>query len=216
MRALIYDTETTGLPDWKQPSELPHQPHLVEISALLYDVDTRELIESMHAIVRPNGWEIPAETVEVHGITTERALAEGISEPEALAEFMALHAKADVRVAHNESFDARLLRIAIKRYGDGKQDWERFTQQARDEIADAFKERPAYCTCNNAKPIIKLPATAAMKRSGKGHWFKPPNLQEAHQFFLGEGFEGAHSATADAEACARVYFALLDRVKAAA
>ena len=45
--------------------------------------------------------------------------------------------------------------------------------------------------------------------------FKPPNLQEAHQFFLSVPFEGAHSALADAEACARVYFALQARAKVA-
>lgn len=27
--ALVYDTETTGLPDWHQPSDAPQQPHLV-------------------------------------------------------------------------------------------------------------------------------------------------------------------------------------------
>lgn len=213
---LVYDTETTGLPDWKQPSEAEHQPHLVEVAALLFDAATRELVDSVHTLIRPDGWEIPAETIEVHGITMERAAAEGIAEPEALATFLALHARADLRVAHNESFDARLMRIALKRYGDGKPDWERFTQQAKDEIADEFKARLAYCTCNSAKPIMKLPATAAMQRSGKGHWFKPPNLQEAHEYFLGDKFEGAHSALADAHACARVYFALQDKVAAAA
>lgn len=216
MHILVYDTETTGLPDWKQPSEAEHQPHLVELAALLFDGTSRELVDSLHTLIRPDGWEIPAETIEVHGITMERATAEGIAEPEALAKFLALHARADVRVAHNEYFDARMFRIALKRYGDGKTDWERFTQQAKDEIADEFKARTAYCTCNSAKPIMKLPATAAMQRSGKGHWFKPPNLQEAHEFFLGEKFEGAHSALADAHACARVYFALQDKLAAAA
>lgn len=210
MLALIYDTETTGLPDWKQPSEAPHQPHIVELAALLYDTDTCELVDSMHTLVRPDGWTIPDDVAAIHGITTERAAAEGIHEAEALAKFLALHQRACLRVAHNESFDARLLRICIKRHAPGD------TQEARDAIADTFKAAPAYCTCNAAKPIMKMPATDAMRRSGRASWFKPPNLQEAHQFFLGVPFEGAHGAMADAEACARVYFALQARAKVAA
>lgn len=37
---------------------------------------------------------------------------------------------------------------------------------------------------------------------------KLPHLQEAHQHFLGKAFDGAHGALADAQACARVYYAL--------
>lgn len=202
MHILAYDTETTGLPDWKQPSESEHQPHLVEICGLLYDTDTRELVDSYHTLVKPDGWEIPQDVIDVHGITNERAAAEGVPEAEALAAFLALHDRAELRVAHNQYFDARILRIAIKRYGAGAD------QEARDILAESFKAAPAFCTCNSAKPIMRLPATEAMRRSGKGHWFKAPTLQEAHEHFIGEPFEGAHSARADAMACAAIYFAL--------
>ena len=36
--ALFYDTETTGLPDFKAPSEAQHQPHIVQLAALLVDL----------------------------------------------------------------------------------------------------------------------------------------------------------------------------------
>jgi DNA polymerase-3 subunit epsilon len=205
---LAYDTETTGLPLFKDPSEDPRQPHLVELCGLLYDEERRELVDSYHAIIRPDGWTIPDDVAKIHGITTERALAEGVPEAEALAAFLALHRRSTLRVAHNESFDARILRIAIKRYGHGAFAWEQLTQEQRDAIADEFKAAPAFCTCNKAKPIMQLPATDAMRKSGRGSWHKPPNLQEAHQHFLGRSFDGAHGARADAEACARIYFAM--------
>jgi len=207
MKPIVYDTETSGLPDWKEPSEAPQQPHLVEIAALLFDGTTE--IDRFHAIVRPDGWEIPEEVSKIHGITTERALDVGLPEPEAVARFLAMHAQSDMRVAHNESFDARILRIALKRYGNGASGWDMLTQDERDAIADAFKAAPSYCTCTAAKPLMKLPPTEKMLANPRfRNSYKQPNLQEAHQHFLGKTFDGAHGALADAEACARVFFAL--------
>jgi len=206
---LVYDTETTGLPDWSQPSDAPQQPHLVEIAALLFDDDGSE-VEHFTALVKPDGWAWGAdnEAFKVHRITAARAEAEGIPEAKALAGLLALHARAALRVAHNESFDARMIRIAIKRYGDGMAGYELISADQRNVLADSFKAAPKYCTMNAAKPIMRLPATEAMVAAGKGHLFKAPSLQEAHQHFIGRGFEGAHGALADARACARVYFAM--------
>lgn len=207
MKILVFDTETTGLPEWSIPSEDPSQPHIVEIAAILFDDGTE--IDRFHTIIKPDGWVIPDDVAAIHGITTERALDEGMPEAEAVAGFLALHARSDMRVAHNESFDARILRIAFKRYGNGATGWEQLTQDERDAIADAFKARPAYCTSNAAKPLMKLPPTPKMLASPRfRNSFKQPNLQEAHQHFLGATFDGAHGALADAEACARVYFAM--------
>ncbi len=99
MKPLVYDTETTGLPDWSQPSESPQQPHLVEIAALLFDGSTE--IEAFHALVKPDGWAWDAdnEAFKTHGITVERCMDEGIPEPEAVARFLALHA-VRAEVAH--------------------------------------------------------------------------------------------------------------------
>jgi DNA polymerase III epsilon subunit-like protein len=202
MKILAFDTETTGLPDWNQPSEAPQQPHLVEIAAILFDDGVK--VETFHALIKPNGWEWDAdnEAFKTHGITVERCMTVGIDEAEAVARFLALHAKADMRVAHNENFDARILRIAIKRHADPD-------ECNADAIAEAFKAAPKYCTCNAAKPIMKLPPTEKMLANARfRNAYKPPNLQEAHQHFLGKAFDGAHGALADAQACARVYYAL--------
>lgn len=199
MKPIFFDTETTGLILYKEPSEDPRQPHIVEIAALLHD-DAGALVETFHAIIRPDGWVIPDEVSAIHGITTERAMDEGIPEHEALSLFLALHVRADIRVAHNESFDQRIIRIAIKRfYGE--------TQDERDTFADAFKTAPKYCTMKASTKPCGLPPTPAMLAKGM-RWNKNPTMAEAHRHFFGEDFEGAHSALSDAQACARVYYAL--------
>ena len=59
--AAVYDTETTGLPDFKAPSESEHQPHIVQLACALVDLDSRQITESMDVIIRPDGWKIPAD-----------------------------------------------------------------------------------------------------------------------------------------------------------
>ena len=189
---LVYDCETTGLPDFKAPSEAPHQPHLVQVAALLVDPTDWSERASFHAIVKPEGWTIPAEVVAVHGITTERAAAIGIPEKLAVSMVKHLWELADLRIAHNQGFDARILRIALLRHGSR-------------ELADRWKDAPGFCTADAFEPLCRLPPTDRMKAAGRGDQFKRPKLVEALKWATGTDLEGAHDAMADTRACLRLY-----------
>lgn len=193
MDLYTFDTETTGLPDWKAPSDAPHQPHLVDIAARLYN-DEGHLLDAFEAIIKPAGWIIPDDVAAIHGITTERAMDEGIPEEEALERFLAFHARAELRVAHNVSFDDRIIRIALKRYHS-------------ETLAESYKAGNSYCTCQNSRDIVQIPPTGRMLRAGFNK-FKNPTLGEAYQHFFKEELQGAHRAMTDSKACARIYFAL--------
>lgn len=196
---LFFDTETTGLPLWGEPSEDPRQPHIVQLSALLVEEDTRKVVEELDVLVKPEGWTIPDEVVAIHGITTEHALEHGISEAEALRRFLALHELCDERVAHVENFDQRIIRIALKRYRS-------------DEAADAWKAAPAQCTGKMTALIMQMPLA---KKTPWAKW-KTPKLAEAYLEFIGKPMAGAHSAGADTRACMEIFFAVHDRLAAAA
>lgn len=189
-----YDTETTGLPLFRDRSDDPRQPHLVQLAMLLLNDDGTERTHC-NVIIRPDGWTIPPEVAAIHGITHERAMDEGIDENVAVAMFVAMQGQGGVRVAHNESFDRRILRIAMTR-----------ALFARDFI-EAIEERQAFCTCEAAKPIVNLPPTEKMLAAGiTGP--KSPKLEECIRHFFGEDMEGAHDALVDVRACARLYFHL--------
>ena len=195
---LFYDTETSGLPLWNEPNEDPRQPHLVQLAAILVDPETRQVLSTLDVIVRPDGWTIPDDVVAVHGITTEKAAALGVPESLALKMLLAMHERCELRVAHNEPFDMRMVLIAIKRLlGDDY------------GLADYWKEQPAACTQRLSTPILQIPATDRMRVAGRFH-YKSANLSEAHRHFFGVDFDGAHSALADVQACMRVYFAIQD------
>ena len=199
MYILAYDTETSGLPLFREPSDSPGQPHIVQLAAALVNTDTREIVQSLDVIIRPDGWEIPDEVAAIHGITTEKAQDVGISEETALSAFLDLWA-CRPRVAHNETFDQRVIRIAIKR----------FFGVVADTRCDLWREAPVECTARLSTSIVNLPPTEKMKRAGRNHP-KTPKLSEAYEHFTGRPLENAHSAMADVLGCLEVYWAIKDQ-----
>lgn len=193
--ALFYDTETTGLPLFDQPSEDPRQPHIVQLGACLVDIDTRATIASLDVICKPEGWTIPDEVCKVHGITTEHALAVGIPERLAVELLLELWRGTVPRIGHNEQFDARIFRIALMRHAP--------------LFADPWKEGAAQCTAALATPLCKLPPTPRMLAAGRKH-YKTANLGEAFKHFTGRELDGAHNSMVDVRACMDVYFAIKD------
>ncbi|WP_020408972.1 3'-5' exonuclease [Hahella ganghwensis] len=197
MRCIFaYDTETTGIPDWKSPSGAEHQPHIVQLGAVLADLDSRKIIKTLDLIIKPDGWTIPQETIDVHGITNEQAMDEGIPEDEALNQLLSLWG-GHLRVAHNRTFDQRIVRIACKRY-------------STEAVTEAWADKDSHeCSMLMAKPIMQL---TPKNRYG----FKPPKLEEAYRFFTGNELQNAHSALPDAMGCLEVYFGIQDHLKKAA
>ena len=198
--ALFYDSETSGLPLFSEPSEDPRQPHIVQLGARLVDLEDRKIISTLDVVISPEGWEIPDDVAAIHGITTEQARAVGVSESLALGMLLDLWGNAETRIGHNEQFDARIVRIAQHRFDCSD--------------LEVWKDGAAECTQRLATPILKLPPTDKMKRAGfiKN---KSANLGEAYRFFTGRDLVGAHTARADADASKAVYFAIVDGVREA-
>lgn len=206
MRLFFYDTETTGLPLFREPSEDPRQPHIVQLAASLVDSETRRTIASIDVITRPDGWTIPDEVAAIHGITTEHANDVGIDAKLALDMALDLWRVSHARVAHNEQFDARLVKIQIRRH---------LPAGYSLDAADKWSAGAAECTQILSTPHVKAPPTAKMIAAGRNH-YKSANLGEAYKHFTGKDLENAHSARADVDACIEVYFAIQDQARAAA
>src|SRR5574337_728286 len=110
MTILFFDTETTGLPDFKAPHDAEKQPHIVQLAGILCDDDGSVI--SKLSMILDNGVVIPEVASNIHGITTARAAKFGCPPTVALAPFFHLWVQADVVVAHNIEFDIFLLKTA--------------------------------------------------------------------------------------------------------
>ena len=197
MKVLVFDTETTGLVDFKLPADHPQQPHICEVSAV-WTRGPGEHETALDTLIQPMGWTVPQDASEVHGITTEMCEQDGVPLSDALVALKRLFDQADRIVGYGVAFDLKLVRGACRRLG--MDDGYASTNPKKFDVM-------AKCT-----PICKLPPTPKMLASGiKRH--KTPNLTEAAKIMLGRDLEGAHQALVDVEATADLYW-LIDGQRA--
>ena len=107
---LFFDTETTGIPDRaaKWDVDFMEYPHVVQM-AWIHGCK----VESH--IIRPDGWEIPDETVEIHGITNEYALEHGEPFAAVVDLFIQDCHDAGLICGHNIHFDTGIVKANILR-----------------------------------------------------------------------------------------------------
>ena len=184
---LIYDTETTGLAkDFSAPpTDTDNWPRMVQIAWQLHD-KTGKLLENKSFIIYPDGFDIPFNAVQIHGITTEKAQKEGILLTEVLNEFRKVLQKVKILGGHNLSFDQGVVGAEFVRSGLDYKEIE-------FPIADTMWASRDFCA---------LPG-------GRGGGFKPPTLSELHKILFGTAFDEAHNASADVNATARSFMELI-------
>ena len=185
---LFFDTETVGLPkEYDAPAEdTANWPRMVQLSWILTDNQGNYLSKGNY-IIRPDGFVVPAEAANIHGITTERALAEGVPLDSAMMLFMRDLDSAEYIVGHNVSFDIHVVGAEMIRLG----------------MEDVLSPMKAYCTMIASTEYCKLPGNY-------GH-YKWPKLQELHKKLFGYEFDGAHDSAADIEATCKCFWEMRRR-----
>lgn len=189
MYTLFFDTETTGFPNKKLPTEHRDQPHLLQL-AFIVDDKTGNTVDEFCEIIKPTlTFQVPEAAYRIHGISYDRALKVGASGDFVLSLFHEWWSKCDRVVAHNYAFDVELMKITFARSS--------IKRKKRATVPDV------YCTMLRGTNVLKIPG-----RYGKYKW---PSLDEAYRVLVDKsGFEGAHDALNDVRACRKVYYALQD------
>lgn len=201
MKVLCFDTETQSLPLWSEPSESPGQPHLCQLTAVLFDDPGGEEIEYLDRIVIQE-WPVAPEAFAAHGITPERSHAEGIPEALVTREWLALAEMADRIVGYNLPFDMRLMRIANLRAGRSKDTEDVFAAKVKPLLCDLQPK----CT-----PLCKLAPTEKMMAAGRKTW-KTPSLVESARILLDLDLgSDAHDSRGDVFATKLLYFYLREQ-----
>ena len=185
---LIFDTETTGLPKkWNAPiTDSDNWPRCVQLAWQLHDFKGA-LISDHSYLIKPENFNIPFESEQIHGISTELANKIGVDIDEVLNKFISDLSNAGFIIGHNVKFDLNIIGAELFRINSDVNLLEK-------DILDTCTEMTAN--------VCKLPG-------GRGGKFKFPTLIELYSFLFDESFSEAHNASADVEATARAFFELV-------
>lgn len=185
---LIFDTETTGLPKrWDAPiTDTDNWPRCVQIAWQLHD-ELGNLVEHQDFLIKPDGFNIPYEAEQIHGISTALAEEQGVPLQEVLVAFNKALERTKFVVGQNVDFDINIMGCEFHRM----------------ETESTLVQLPVLDTCTeHTAELCKIPG-------GRGGKFKLPTLTELHEFLFGEPFAEAHNATADVEATTRCFLELV-------
>ncbi len=184
---LIFDTETTGLPQrWDAPlDDFDNWPRLIQLAWQIHD-DFGNLTEVKSFLIKPDGFIIPRGSEKVHGISTERATKEGHPINFVLDEFIKALEKSQTIIGHNIEFDNSIVGSEILRRGE----------------LNPLPDKNAVDTKIVSTNYCALPG-------GRGGNYKWPTLQELYFKLFNESFDAAHNASADVQATARCFFELI-------
>lgn len=196
MKVLVFDTETTGLPEDQYASlfDSAKWPHIIQLGYILFDTERKEVIEYINHIVKlaPEVI-ISPKSIEIHKITAERSQDEGLPIQEVLAAFRKCLQEANLIVAHNLLFDKRMLMVEMNR------------NKMENFLVRDGRAIPEFCTMKNTTTLCALPKLNT--KTGETY-FKFPTLSELHLCLFKTEPKGVHNAIVDVIICLRCYVQL--------
>jgi len=193
MKYLFFDVETTGLPkNYMAPdNDVNNWPRIVQIAWVVVGSESVDEYNAKSYVIKPDGFKIPKETSEIHGITHEYAMEFGCDLNEKLHEFNNDLSGVQYLVAHNLDFDKPVVSCEMFRCG----------------IIPNIIDKNLFCTMKH-EDIINL---CKLKQWGVYEGYKWPKLSELFKELFGFEFGGQHDAKNDVVACAKCFFELKAR-----
>jgi DNA polymerase III subunit epsilon len=184
MKILFFDVETTGvIKDYKASvSDFHLFPRIIQLAWVLSD-ENGNIIESYCELIKPDNWEIPNEPFWIeNGFLTDINDKLGVPIESALNKFVSVLNECDLIVAHNISFDQRIVGA----------------EMCRLNLKAEKKEK--FCTMMSTVNVCNIPG-----QYGKPKW---PKLEELYDFLFSEKIENAHDALGDVKSTHKCFFEL--------
>ncbi|MCH2188288.1 3'-5' exonuclease [Candidatus Gracilibacteria bacterium] len=186
MKIFVFDTETTGFIDKKNPS-LEAQPKIVQFAGIFGTLENGNFQEEkrIDILIDPK-IPIPFAASQVHHIYDIDI--KGAPEiHQKIDDFLEVINDADAIIGHNIEYDEQMILLELKRL----------------QKEYAYQPKQVICTMKSSVEYCAL--------QGKGERLKYPKLGELHKKLFDEYFIGAHDALTDVEATLRCFTELVHK-----
>jgi DNA polymerase-3 subunit epsilon len=139
---LIFDTETSGLPDFSAPADDPNQPRVAEFAGYRVTADNPDddnVAQILDAqpftyLVAPDGWEMQPGAIAVNGLTTDYLMLHGQPIRGLLDWYVAQILEGCIMCAFHAQHDLKMMRGELRRAG----------------MEDLFEQTPNICLMRSA------------------------------------------------------------------
>jgi len=207
MRILVFDTETTGLPQTKMltPEMLHMWPHIIQLSYIVYDIDNHNIINISDYIVHlPKDIVMSNANMNIHGITNEMCYSSDEKIQEVLVKFMWHFIGSDLIIGHNIDFDIKMLKVEFMRIIKDNISGSVSKEYYIDFLEYINKSTNYYCTMQESVDICAIQVL-----NKKGLPFnKFPKLIELHEKLFKIPPKNLHNSLNDVLVCLRCFYKL--------
>lgn len=196
MKFLVFDTETTGLPQTKyiSPDYLHLWPHIVQFSYVIYDSSLNTIIKSVDNIIKlPENILISQESTKIHGITNEQSRLKGKFIHDILNEFCNDIRTIDRLIGHNIDFDISMVKVELLRIIYGNNIINSELKKCKDNFHYILGYKNITCTL---KDSIQFCNIKALDKYGK-EYLKYPKLSELHEKLFSNTPNNLHNSFND-------------------
>lgn len=198
MKIMVFDTETTGLPNTKfiNPYTLNEWPHIVQLSYIIYDTDKDSINKVIqikdHIIKISDSIKISDISIGLHGITHEVSKSKGLDIEYVLKEFFDYLSSVDKIVGHNVAFDCNMIRVELLRLIYNEESTNKsLYKELLFKLNNSIEK--IYCTL---KSSVELCNISAINKFGKPY-IKFPKLSELHEKLFNSTPSNLHNSLND-------------------
>jgi DNA polymerase III epsilon subunit-like protein len=239
---IILDTETTGRSPIKEGSKWTEDyfkkssdpniwPRIVQMSFIVYDLETNKPINISSNIIKlkDTQYPIPIESINIHGITNEISKENGSPIKNVLSKFVDEFVHCDLIIGHNIQFDINVVCAELALIIDNNELTDSIEKnkfvQVYDKLMNDYYSHYKYCTMRKSKVICGLPAykygddgellldvngQKIQKYNLNGNpSIKNPKLSESYIHLFKETPAGQlHDSLVDVAVCLRIFMKL--------
>jgi DNA polymerase III subunit epsilon len=195
---LFFDVEVIGsMPEYKswdrwdvshlEEAELADFPHILQFAWILCD-EHQHVFMARNMIARPNGFEIPPLAEEVHGISHEKAMLDGVPIKDILSEFCNGLAPSTRIITFDAAVDGVVTEIELRRSG----------------LPAHLNRLLFYDLREKSRALCALP-----NEEDDEDGFRAPQLEELYDKILTPFGIQWHHASADVQVIQKCFFQLL-------